>query len=104
MPTDADPYFKLRQEVYVVRNHCASCSELESQMQYPIKVRAIMCLRIASKMRRVRVSTSMKHASVVVLQATSRALACSAARASPNRRQFLRSLGHSFNRHSANLG
>jgi len=38
----ADPYFKLRQEVHVVRNHCASCSDLESQMQHPIKVRAIM--------------------------------------------------------------
>ena len=37
-----DPYFKLRQEVHVVRNHCASCSELESQMQHPIKVRAIL--------------------------------------------------------------
>src|SRR5712691_7296793 len=38
----ADPYFKLRQEVHVVRNHCVSCSQLESQMQHPIKVRAIM--------------------------------------------------------------
>jgi hypothetical protein len=38
----ADPYFKLRQQVYVVRNHCASCSVLESQMQHPIRVRAIM--------------------------------------------------------------
>jgi len=33
----AEPYFKLRQEVHVARNHCASCSELESQMQHPIK-------------------------------------------------------------------
>src|SRR6266705_4965009 len=38
----ADPYFKLRREVHVVRNHCASCSKLESQMQHPIKVRAIL--------------------------------------------------------------
>ena len=38
----ADPYFKLRQDVHVVRNHCASCSDLESQMQYLIKVRAIL--------------------------------------------------------------
>ncbi len=37
-----DPYFKLRQEVHVVRNHCVSCSQFESQMQHPIKVRAIM--------------------------------------------------------------
>jgi hypothetical protein len=37
-----DPYFKLRQEVHVVRNHCVSCSQLESQMHHPIKVRAIM--------------------------------------------------------------
>jgi hypothetical protein len=38
----ADPYFTLRQEVHVVRNHCASCSDLASQMQDPIKVRAIL--------------------------------------------------------------
>lgn len=38
----ADPYFKLSQEVHVVRNHCASCSEVESRMQHPIKVRAVM--------------------------------------------------------------
>ena len=74
----ADPYFKLRQEVHVVRNHCASCSDLDSQMQHPIKVRAIMAYgegstyRIASKMRRVHASISMKHASAAVLRATSR--------------------------------
>ena len=34
----ADPYFKLRQEVHVVRNHCESCRALESQMRHPIKV------------------------------------------------------------------
>jgi hypothetical protein len=38
----ADPHFRLRQEVHVVRNHCASCGALESQMQHPIRVRAIM--------------------------------------------------------------
>jgi hypothetical protein len=38
----AEPYFKLRQDVHVVRNHCASCSEVESRMQHPIRVRAIM--------------------------------------------------------------
>src|SRR5712692_8048787 len=38
----AEPCFRLRQEVHIVRKHCASCSELELQMQHPIKVRAIM--------------------------------------------------------------
>ncbi len=38
----ADPCFKLRQEVHIVRSHCASCRELESQMQRPIQVRAIL--------------------------------------------------------------
>src|SRR5207248_5570999 len=34
--------FKLRQEVHVVHNHCALCSQLELQMQHPITVRAIL--------------------------------------------------------------
>ena len=38
----AEPCFRLRQEVHVVRNHCSSCRELESRMQHPIRVRAIM--------------------------------------------------------------
>jgi hypothetical protein len=38
----AEPYFKLRQEVHVVRNHCSSCRELESRMRHPIMVRAIL--------------------------------------------------------------
>ena len=37
-----DSYFKLRQEFCVVRNHCASSSHLESQMQHPIKIKAIV--------------------------------------------------------------
>jgi hypothetical protein len=37
----ANPYFDLRRVVHVVRNHCASCRELDSQMQHPIKVRSI---------------------------------------------------------------
>lgn len=38
----ANPYFDLGQVVHVVRNHCASCRELDSQMQHPIKVRTIL--------------------------------------------------------------
>jgi hypothetical protein len=34
--------FQARQEVRVVRNHCALCRELGSGMQHPIKVRAIL--------------------------------------------------------------
>jgi hypothetical protein len=71
----ADPYFTLRQEVHVVRNHCASCSELESQMQHPIRVRAIMAYGEGStyriETRRVHASMSVKHACVAVLRATS---------------------------------
>ncbi len=37
-----DPHFKLREEVHVVRNHCAACGRLESQMQHPTKIRAVM--------------------------------------------------------------
>jgi hypothetical protein len=31
-----------KSEVHIVRNHCSSCSEVESRMQHPIRVRAIM--------------------------------------------------------------
>jgi hypothetical protein len=69
----ADPYFRLRQEVHVVRNHCASCGQLESLMQHPIRVGAIMAYGEESTYRiedAKGASTSMKHAFVAVLQAT----------------------------------
>jgi hypothetical protein len=36
------PYFEIGQEVHIVKNHCASCRELELQMRNPIAVKAIM--------------------------------------------------------------
>jgi len=37
----AEPRFEMSQEIYVAQDHCDVCKKLESDLQHPIRVRAI---------------------------------------------------------------
>jgi len=37
----AEPRFEISQEIFVVQDHCGVCKKLESDLQHPVRVRAI---------------------------------------------------------------